>query len=68
MDEMKVIDIKLLPCPFCGGKAHLVTNHNMSLTWVRYTVKCERCLTESYKYEDYKTAISCWNRRQAVQE
>lgn len=58
MDEMKVIDIQLQPCQFCGGKANLVTNHNMSLTWVRYTVKCE--------YEDYKTAIDCWNRRTAV--
>ena len=56
MDELK-------QCPFCGGKANLVTHHNRACTWARYYVKCERCLVHQHNYETPQIAIEAWNRR-----
>ncbi len=54
---------ELKPCPFCGGKASLVTAHNKNLTWIRYFVKCQRCLTTTDNYEKPEHAAEAWNRR-----
>ena len=54
---------KLKPCPFCGGKASLVTAHNKDLTWLRYHVKCDGCLTTTDNYKKAEHAIEAWNRR-----
>lgn len=38
--EMKEKDIKLLPCPFCGGKAEFV-----KMADIRHKVRCSVCGT-----------------------
>ena len=54
---------ELKPCPFCGGKANLVVRHNQTLTWIRYYVKCERCVATTANYEKPEHATGNWNRR-----
>lgn len=55
-------EIKLKPCPFCGGKAALKGDF-FSL------VKCEECGAEtrkveiSKKYSSDEKAVEAWNRR-----
>ena len=69
---------ELKPCPFCGGKPYLETNHRAFIkaqtTKVAY-VRCRNCnarterfaLTDfghtSFSEEANKKAIEAWNRR-----
>lgn len=69
---------KLLPCPFCGGKAILEYNHRAFIkkqtTKVAF-VRCKECNARSgrFKLSDYghtsysveanNAAIEAWNRR-----
>ena len=71
-------EIKLKPCPFCGGKPYLETNHrafiNAKTTKVAY-VWCRNCnaRTEriplekygktSHSFEAELDAIAAWNKR-----
>ena len=71
-------EIKLKPCPFCGGKPYLETNHrafiNAKTTKVAY-VRCKSCnaRTEriplekygktSHSFEAELDAIEAWNKR-----
>ena len=56
-------EIKLKPCPFCGGKASL--NDNSSCSYVH----CEKCgatgesFNMSKKYSSDEKAAEAWNRR-----
>lgn len=61
-------EIKLKPCPFCGGKAHIeekVTLGGSSIVWV----ECESCgarLPDIYVKSSYcanDKAAEAWNRR-----
>lgn len=45
----------LKPCPFCGGKAHIIHEGY----WIMY----EDCQSESGYYETKEEAIEAWNRR-----
>lgn len=54
---------ELKPCPFCGGEAKMLIHHNEQLNYVRYSIECQRCLTESNKYFVPKIAEEAWNRR-----
>jgi hypothetical protein len=51
-------EIKLLPCPFCGGEAEIVGKH-----WVQ----CRRCATEGGYYDNIETAIEVWNTRKPME-
>lgn len=71
-------EIKLKPCPFCGGKPYLETNHrafiNARTTKVAF-VRCRNCnaRTEriplekygktSHSFEAELDAIAAWNKR-----
>lgn len=55
--------IELKSCPFCGGDAHIVIQHNEQLTWVRYYVSCYRCDARSGRHETAELAEKVWNRR-----
>jgi Lar family restriction alleviation protein len=48
----------LLPCPFCGDKAHVVGEENKY-----YFVQCEGCGVHQLYHRSEKTAISEWNKR-----
>ncbi|MFA3778513.1 Lar family restriction alleviation protein [Yersinia sp. 1652 StPb PI] len=56
---------ELKPCPFCGGKAHLLTSNGMS-----FLVECSVCLTDFLNgpvgigwYRSEKDAAADWNDR-----
>ncbi len=62
----------LLPCPFCGGEAKLVTGTRRDGEYVENCafVRCERCGAKTYElhecmtpYEVQKCATELWNER-----
>ncbi len=59
----RMSEIKLKPCPFCGGSAELYK------VWSGYSVKCcgnERCHMQAVPLPAYETkerAVEAWNRR-----
>ena len=61
-------EIKLLPCPFCGGEAKLEINREMGGT--QYQVLCTKCPTTVGRYWFWKKedAINLWNTRKPIQE
>lgn len=51
---------KLLPCPFCGGKAEICEVGDKSDFYFR----CSRCcLSNLVLYDTEKEAIEAWNKR-----
>lgn len=54
------IEVKLKPCPFCGGKAET------DYAWDDYNnpgVHCNDCGAYVFDYNSEKKAIEKWNRR-----
>ena len=55
------MDNKLLPCPFCGGRA------KVTITNSQYIVSCDnsRCIASEIKsvYIVYESAVKAWNMR-----
>ena len=62
-------EIKLKPCPFCGGEAEIVEKAANFLTTTIVYVECKECYASPYihdKYSDYYSkdwVIEQWNRR-----
>lgn len=64
-------EIKLKPCPFCGGEAEFYSGYSNDLSYAR--VDCENCSAGTYNDSDRnpeatmeeleKSAIDDWNRR-----
>ena len=54
-------EIKLLPCPFCGGEAKWATEH-------KHWIICKRCQSESDYYENSDDALKAWNTRKPMEE
>ena len=61
-------DIKLKPCPFCGGEAKMVTAviGYMSIAYVQ----CKECVATTQTFDDRSrdgsyifSACEAWNRR-----
>jgi len=52
---------KLKPCPFCGGKAHVVDGM-LSLTSLAVCDKCGAAVT-FYGNEAEREVIEAWNKR-----
>ena len=70
--------VKLLPCPFCGGEAHLESDYSSERGETRWNVwhDCDGFEGESAGYgyslhpwfetpwyKDKQAAVSAWNRR-----
>ena len=53
-------EIKLLPCPFCGGEAKFATSS-------RHWIECTKCGAQT-EYTGYEEAIAIWNTRKPMQE
>lgn len=64
-------EIKLKPCPFCGGVAELIIDKQIVLRSLERcaTVRCTKCgcRTDSYLLESMhdkcERVINAWNRR-----
>lgn len=54
-------DIKLLPCPFCGGEARLING----IPKINY-IKCKRCQTMTSSSEVIEYVIELWNTRKPM--
>ena len=48
---------ELLPCPFCGGEAHIVTAVGES--WAL----CGKCRATTEMHASKQFAVAAWNRR-----
>lgn len=55
---------ELKPCPFCGGKAQLITIGSGGL-WDHNAVECEKCNIRVFAQdpEEEEPVIECWNKR-----
>lgn len=63
-------ELKLLPCPFCGGKAEMEHMHEDNgcpevyyREWNYYIVKCRNCGASSGYCFNEKIATNEWNSR-----
>ncbi len=54
-------DVKLKPCPFCGGEAEIIDNEY----FVDVSCKDHHCRgwADSLSYKSKEQAIKAWNRR-----
>lgn len=62
-------ELKLLPCPFCGGEASL--KRDQKDDFVEYSVGCYNrgcvCAAHTYCYYDKEEAIRDWNTRKPME-
>ena len=54
-------NIKLKPCPFCGGEAKL---QGITVVWI----KCKQCGVSTWGFKEEKRAIDLWNSRKPEAE
>jgi len=62
------MEIKLLPCPFCGGEARAKKKYfnSESVVTIAYRVVCRKCGAGS-EYTDKEYAITAWNTRKPME-
>lgn len=53
-------DIKLKPCPFCGGKA-IIEKSNVE--YPNYFARCTTCRVQTMWYADKEKLVAAWNNR-----
>ena len=53
---------ELKPCPFCGGKAKILSR---AIDWLldEHIIKCESCNCRTDTYETKGEAREAWNKR-----
>ncbi len=52
--------IKLKPCPFCGGKGHMVSRYTKKDRHMYYVVRC-KCHKSPRWFRKPETAARAWN-------
>ena len=62
MSDLRTLSRQLLPCPFCGGDAHLAWYNNGDKQIV---AECEnpRCMSAVCGSETAEEAVARWNNR-----
>ena len=53
---------ELLPCPFCGGEAEVLTAESMNGGYL-FGIMCNDCLSRGDVYDTEAEAIAAWNTR-----
>lgn len=58
-------ELKLLPCPFCGGKAKIYQGNQDFLVYesLAFSIFCEKCKCSTQYEPTLKEAINDWNSR-----
>ena len=56
-------EIKLLPCPFCGGETKV-----SNLGFNQYLISCKDCWAETIPTTGLENTIIKWNTRKPMQE
>lgn len=56
-----MLEIKLKPCPFCGGEASFEVYEDLYKD--TYKVKCLHCFAETNYEDTIEEAAKKWNRR-----
>lgn len=73
---MKMNEVDLMPCPFCGGKVNLKTYDLRGYRGnYEYVVECDNCNIRFREYDVYQSAneakqkvIGQWNTRKPMDE
>ena len=53
---------ELLPCPFCGGEAEMLTAESMNGGYL-FGIMCNDCCSRGDVYDTEAEAIEAWNTR-----
>jgi len=53
---------ELLPCPFCGGEAEILTAESMNGGYL-FGIMCNDCRSRGDVYDTEAEAIEAWNTR-----
>ena len=66
MGEVDMSEIKLLPCPFCGGEAIVYEDEQYN----QYMIGCKNCcaIEPMTEWTSKENAIAQWNYRKPMQE
>lgn len=60
-------EVKLKPCPFCGGEAKIST-YDWGYSVKEYWIYCHSCDCASGSYHSKEEAIETWNRRKPMDD
>lgn len=64
-------EIKLLPCPFCGGEAELIGHYIKGVpNDFQYFVRCKKCKArpqQFYTFKKKEKAVEAWNTRRPME-
>jgi Lar family restriction alleviation protein len=63
MSDLKTANIKLRPCPFCGGEAAVVGTARKNSKFNGWKAFCYNCGVETLLHVDPERAAKDWNRR-----
>lgn len=65
MTQPPTDELRLVPCPFCGGDVINTRSQEMTKGPAYYWHKCETCGAESEGDYGEDVAVAAWNRRAA---
>ncbi|MBR4930736.1 MAG: Lar family restriction alleviation protein [Bacteroidaceae bacterium] len=64
-------EIKLLPCPFCGGEAEVIGHYiKAGANNFQYFVRCKKCKARPqpfYTFKKKEKAVEVWNTRKPME-